>query len=330
MRCPPRVTTGLAPRVVSLRRGDLTMHVAVIGAGNIGCLYGSNLARIGEQVTLVDVWEDHVRRMQSEGLQMDGLHGSFVASVGATLDPASAPKADVALICVNGYATRDAARAARTLLKDTGYAVTLQNGLGNVETLTEVLGKDKVLAGLTYHSAELEGPGRVTHTNHGPTYLGEMDRSRSPRLAALRDVMDRACMEPVLVDDILTTLWEKFVHNCGINAVCALTGLRPGHVREVPELDEFHAHVMIEVLALLKAKGVRASQDNPIESIKAYYSTMYHKPSMLQHLERGRPTEIDSLNGYVVRESRKLGLPCPYNESLTALIKGLQHTPPPP
>ncbi|MCI0530032.1 MAG: 2-dehydropantoate 2-reductase [Nitrospira sp.] len=303
------------------------MQIAVIGAGNMGCLYGSNFARVGEQVTMIDVWKEHVDQMQAEGLEMDGLHGNFVVSVRATTDPTSAPKVDIAVICVNGYSTRDAANAARIVLKDSGYALTLQNGLGNVEILTEVLGKERVLAGLSFHSAELIKPGKVMHTNHGPTYIGELDQSQSSRLAALNDLMTRACLEPVWVEDIVATMWAKFVHNCGINALCAITGLRPGHLQEVPEVDKFQTHIIHEALALVKANSIKLPEENPLETIKAYCAKKFHKVSMVQHLERGRLTEIDSLNGYIVRESKKLGLPCPYNESLTSLIKGLQHLP---
>ena len=116
------------------------MHFAVIGAGNIGCIYGRNLSRAGEQVTMIDVWDEHVRQMQRNGLAMSGLQGDFVAEVDATTDPAAAAKADVALICVNSYNTRDAGMSASALLKESGYALTLQNGLGNIEILGEILG----------------------------------------------------------------------------------------------------------------------------------------------------------------------------------------------
>lgn len=303
------------------------MQFAVIGAGNMGCVYGANLARAGEQVALIDVWEEHIRHIRTDGLQMDGLHGKFTVQVEATTDPAAAPKADVALVCVNAYATREAAWSARAVLKDSGYAVTLQNGLGNVESLTEVLGAEHVLAGLSFHSGDLNGPGQVTHTNIGPSYLGELDKSRTQRLAALCEVMERAELNPVPVDDIMTVIWSKFVHNCAINAICAVTGLRPGHIQQVPELDEFQTHIISETLALLKAQGICLPDSNPLETIKAYSAEKFHRPSMLQHLERGRLTEIDALNGYVARESRKLGLAAPYNDALTDLIKGREYRP---
>jgi 2-dehydropantoate 2-reductase len=301
------------------------MQITVIGAGNMGCLYGANFARAGEGVAMIDVWEEHVHRIQKEGLDVDGLHGSFIARVMATTEARSAPKSDMALVCVNAYSTREAANSARILLKESGFAVTLQNGLGNVEILTEVLGEHRVMAGLSFHSAELRGPGQVTHTNEGPTYVGELDKSRSSRLSALCRLLDRAGMNSEPVDDIWSTIWGKFVHNCGINAICAITGLRPGQMKEVPALDRFQQRIIGEVLALIEAKGIRIPDADPLGTIQAYCAKKFHRVSMLQHLERNCLTEIDALNGYVVRESERLGLVAPYNDALTCLIKGRQH-----
>ena len=303
------------------------MQIAVIGAGNMGCVYGGNLARIGEQVTLIDVWEEHIGRIRTHGLHMEGLNGDFTVRVGATVAPVEAPKADAVLICANAYNTPEAAQSAKTVLKADGYALTLQNGVGNVEVLTEVLGVGRVLAGLSFHSGDLRGPGHVAHTNNGPTYLGELDRSRSPRLLALADLMERARLNPALEDDIVVTIWSKFVHNCGINAICAITNLRPGHIREIPALDELQSHIVNETLALVRAKGIGLPDPDPLATIKAYCAKKFHRVSMLQHLDRGRRTEVDALNGYVARESRRLGLVAPYSEALTMLMKGREHVP---
>ena len=298
------------------------MQIVVIGAGNMGCLYGANLSRAGVEVTLVDPWQEHIEQIQAHGLTMAGLHGEFAATVQATNDPKTAPAADLVIILVNAYSTREAAESARLLLKKNGFALTLQNGLGNVEVLQQVLGQERVLAGLSFHSADLQGPGSVYHTNEGPTYLGEIDGSRTARLADLERLMARAGMLPVVEADIMVTIWGKFVHNCAINALCAITDLTPGHIQNVAALDEFQTHIIEETLALVEARGVRIPADTPLQDIKLYCATKFHRVSMLQHLARGRPTEIDALNGYVVTESRKLGLCCPYSESLTALIKG--------
>jgi 2-dehydropantoate 2-reductase len=301
------------------------MQFVVIGAGNMGCVYGGNLAHIGQQVALIDVWQEHVARIATQGLRLEGLTGDFTVHPVATTDPTAAPKADVVLICVNAYSTPQAAEAARVVLKETGYCLTLQNGVGNVEILTDTLGVGRVLAGLSFQSGDLVEPGFVRHTNNGPTYLGELDRSRSPRLAEIEALFAAASMNPVIVEDVMATIWAKFVHNCGINALCAITGLRPGHIREVPELDAFQTGIIEEAVALVKTKGITLPEADPVAAIKEYCAHKFHRPSMLQHLDRGQRTEIDALNGYVARESARLGLAAPCNEALTRLMKGREH-----
>ncbi|MBM3345958.1 MAG: ketopantoate reductase family protein [Betaproteobacteria bacterium] len=303
------------------------LDICVIGAGNMGCVYGGNLARIGQRVSFLDVWPEHVARISEAGLLLEGLTGNFTVTARAALNAGELPKADVALICVNAYSTQEAAESARTVLKPDGFALTLQNGVGNVEILTSTLGPHRVMAGLSFQSGDLAGPGSMRHTNNGPSYLGELDRSRTERLTNLAALFEQAGLNPVLVDDILATIWSKFVHNCGINAICAITGLRPGHILEVPELDEFQCRIIEEAVALVRAKGIVLPDDDPVAVIREYCSHKFHRPSMMQHLDRGLRTEIDSLNGYVAAESARLGLAAPCNDALTRLIKGRQHKP---
>ena len=303
------------------------MQFVVIGAGNMGCVYGGNLARIGQEVAFLDVWEEHIGRIKTDGLSMSGLTGTFTTYVAASTSADDLPKADVVVICVNAYSTAQAAASARVVLKPDGFCLTLQNGVGNVEILTEALGIDRVLAGLSFQSGDLQGPGRVHHTNNGATYLGELDRSRTPRLAELNRLFTDAGMHPVLVEDIVATIWGKFVHNCGINALCAITGLRPGCILQVPDLDEFQSRIIEEAAALVRAKGIALPEEDPVAAIKEYCSHKFHRPSMMQHLARGQRTEIDSLNGYVARESAALGLAAPCNDALARLMKGREYRP---
>ncbi|HYI97296.1 MAG TPA: ketopantoate reductase family protein [Bryobacteraceae bacterium] len=303
------------------------MQFVIIGAGNIGCVYGGNLARIGQDVAFLDIWEEHVARIRTDGLSLTGLTGDFTIRAQASTAPRDLPRADAVVVCVNAYSTADAATSVRTLLKPGGFCLTLQNGMGNVEILSEVLGQDRVLAGLSFQSGDLEGPARVRHTNNGPTYLGELDRSRTPRLAELDRLFAAAGLNPVVVDDVVATIWAKFVHNCGINAICAITGLRPGQICEVPELDRFQSKIIEETVALCRSKGVVLPDDDPVAAVKKYCADKFHRPSMMQHLARGGRTEIDSLNGYVAAESARLGLTAPFNEALTMLIKGREHRP---
>jgi 2-dehydropantoate 2-reductase len=247
-------------------------------------------------VSLIDVWDAHVRAIQQEGLQMTGLKGSYTVRPRATTVPAEIPKADAVLICVNAYSTAEAAQAAAIVLKDNGYALTLQNGVGNVETLAGVLGQQRVLAGLSFQSGDLEAPGRVNHTNNGETYLGELDRSRTERLEKIRGLMEEAGLNPVIVDDVVSTIWAKFVHNCGINALCAISGLRPGEIQEVPAFDEFQTGIIEEAVALVRAKGIQLPED-PLGTIKNTARTI--SPALHDATGPGTDYEIDALNGYV-------------------------------
>jgi len=304
------------------------MKFAIIGAGGVGSIYGGNLARIGHDVTMIDTWPEHVAEMQQNGLTVEGPQNMFSVPVAATLDPTEvAQQVDVALICVNSYDTQDAVLSAKIVLKESGYAATLQNGLGNIEILSAVLGANRVVGGIIFHSSAISGPGRVNHTIAGATHLGELAASSSARLETLADILTQADMNPVIAENIMATIWGKFVHNCGLNAICAITDLRPGHLQEVPAMDEFQEMIIGEALALVATKGITLPDPDPMTTIKEFCASKFHLNSMAQHLLREQQTEIDSLNGYVVQESTKLGLAAPYNDALTRLIKGRQYRP---
>src|SRR5262249_8388456 len=114
------------------------------------------------------------------------------------------------------------------------------------------------------------------------------------------------------------------IYNCAINAICGITGLRPADIKDIPDLDRFQTEIVNEVLALVRAKGIQIPDADPLKKIKEFYAKKFHRVSMLQHLDRHRLTEVEALNGYVVRESWKVGLSAPYNDALTCLIKGRQ------
>lgn len=303
------------------------MNLAIVGAGAVGCLYGAKLARAGAKVTLVETRRERVAAIDQNGLHINGVSGEWRVHVQAEQRVSQPGQADVVLICVNGYSTADAAQTARRALTPDGFAITLQNGLGNIETLQAILGEERVVGGITFHSASSPQDGYVSHTGDGKTPIGELDGQSSARVQMLAGMLEKANLNPVVDAAIVETIWGKFVHNCALNAICGLTDLRPGHIRQVPELDEFQALVVEEALALVRAKGIQLSNPDPLGSIKEFCASRFHVVSMVQHLQKGLETEIDSLNGYLVKESHKLGLAAPYNDALTRLIKGRQHRP---
>ena len=311
-------------------KGEGPMRIAVVGAGAMGGSYGGLLARAGEEVALVDAWSDHIAAIRAGGLRVSGVLGEHVVRLPAAespkgLEPAAGAWADLAIVFTDSNATREAGRAANHLLAPEGCAITFQNGVGNVETLQEELGAERLLGGSSMCSALVEAPGHVVMTHHGPTSLGEFDGRRTNRLRRTAEALERAGFKVHIEDDINARIWTKFIVNSAINALCATTGLRLGEVGRLSEMDALQDRVLDEAFALVRAKGLPIAESDVRASIKRSCRLKFSRPSMLQHVEAGRRTEIDAINGALVRESHKLGLAAPYNEALTALLKGREH-----
>jgi 2-dehydropantoate 2-reductase len=296
------------------------LKVCVVGSGRMGSIYGGLLAKSGLDVVLYDTWDAHIRAIQGNGLKLSGL-SQLEMQIDATSDPETISPRDLAIVLTDANNTPHAADVANRVLKQEGFALTLQNGIGNVEILSGVLGAKRVLAGLSYHSGAMSSPGHVIHTHRGPTFIGELDGKRSGRLGELTDALQAANLEPVVMDDISGQIWEKWIHNCAINPISAASGLRVGEISRVEAADELQSHVIREALAIVAAKGVKLPEADPFGAIKKFCRIKFNKPSMLQHMEEGRRTEIDALNGAAARLGQELGIPTPYNDALTLVIK---------
>jgi 2-dehydropantoate 2-reductase len=301
--------------------------IAVIGAGAMGSLYGGLLAPFAE-VTILDDWREQIDAIRANGLTLTGISGVLrpkLAALHAEDAATIAGEADIAIALVNAGGSAEAAKVARTVLKADGYLLTLQNGIGNIEAYEAALGPGRVLAGLSYHSAALRGLARAEHTHRGPTWIGEIDRRRTERLAALEALLEKAGGMPHIVDDVVGYVWSKFIHNCAINAVCAVGGIRVGEIPTTPGADEMQTRIIEEALAVVKAKGIDLADEDPMTAIKAFCRVKFNKPSMLQHLEASRETEIGALNGAVVRLGAALGIPTPYNQAISWMVESMQH-----
>jgi 2-dehydropantoate 2-reductase len=294
-------------------------EIVVIGAGAMGLLYAGLLAPHA-RVKILDAWAEQIGALRREGLSLTGHGGSRKIEIGAFhLDEASqlTGKADCVVSLVNAGGSARAAEVAKTVLKPDGFLLTLQNGVGNIEAYAEALRPDRVLAGLSYHSGALGPLGSVAHTHHGPTWLGEVGRPNGERLKQLIALFDKAGAEPREVADVVSYVWTKFIHNCAINAVCAVASLRVGEIPTTPGADELQTKIVEEALAVVQAKGHSLADPDPMKSIKAFCQVKFNRPSMLQQIEASRETEIDALNGAVVREGAALGIPTPYNQAIT-------------
>ena len=297
------------------------MKFCIIGAGAMGSLYGGGLAASGHEVTLIDAWSEVVEAINRDGLRLDGIGGDRRIGVQAATPDTASGRVDYALVQVDANNTAAAAQCAQRLVGDDGCAITLQNGIGNVETLSDCLGKDRVLGGISYNSVTNTNPGHATHTNAGHTLIGELDGTRSDRVQLLCEALEGAGFETVISDNIIGVIWNKWIHNSAINPISAVTGLLAGEIAGNPAADELQDHLLSEILEVVRAKGIVLADENPAVEIKETSATVMIKPSMLQHMESGRQTEIDSQNGAVVREGQALGIPTPWNHAITLLVK---------
>jgi 2-dehydropantoate 2-reductase len=301
------------------------MRVCVIGAGAMGGIFGGLLAKAGHDVTFVDTWREHVEVINAKGLLLDGVKGELVVRARAATEPPPGLAADVAVILTDANSTAQAAAAAATVLGRDGFAITFQNGIGNVEALVETLGAARVAAGSTMCSGATRGPGRSSFTHMGTTSIGEIGGGGSPRLDRFCTELAAAGLEAQVHSDIMSLIWTKFALNCSINALAAATGLRAGEFSRVPATDRLQDILLDEILAVARAKGITLTDPDFRAKVKTHSWKKYNRPSMLQHVESGRRTEIDALNARLVDEGRRLGVPTPYNDALVCILKGVEH-----
>jgi 2-dehydropantoate 2-reductase len=300
------------------------MRVAVLGAGAMGAIFGSAFHRAGCEVVFFDNRSEVVEAINSNGLALDGVLGASAVRFFATTDAAELGRADLALVLVDSTATAEVAGVAAECLGERGFALTLQNGIGNWEALAARLGAERVIAGSTYNSGAGLGPGRARHTNLGPTIIGEIDGALSERVREVVRLLETAGLPVEIADNIQGHIWSKFVHNCAINPVSAVTRQRPGEIARDRAAAGLLDRILDEVLAVVAAAGVRLPEADPRKHIRDHCWERYNRPSMLQHIESGRRTEIDALNGALVRLARQLGVPVPVNEAIALMVRALE------
>ncbi len=186
------------------------------------------------------------------------------------------------------------------------------------------MGQARVLAGSTYNSGAGLAPGRAVHTNLGPTVLGELDGTMSERAKGIARRFADAGLPTEVSDNVKGHVWSKFVHNCAINPVSAVTGLRPGEIARNVAAAAMLDRLLDEALALVAAEGVTLPEADPVATIRDHCWERYNRPSMLQHLQSGRGTEIDALNGALVARANARGIPTPANAMIVDVVKAIE------
>ena len=288
-----------------------------MGAGAVGCYYGGMLARAGRDVTLI-ARPQHVEAIRRAGLRLETKSFDEHVRLQASSEPQALRGAELVLFCVKSQDTEAAGKALAPHLPPDAAIISLQNGVDNPERLAAVL-KREVIPAVVYVAVEMAGPGHVRHHGRAELAIG--------RAAASEDIAAafRAAGVPVEISENVTgVLWAKLIVNCAYNALSAITQLPYGRLVDDPSIPAVMRDIVDECLAVARAAGVRIEGDMHKTAERIAQTMPGQLSSTAQDLARGKPTEIDYLNGVVVRKGKALGVPTPVNRVLLALVKLLE------
>lgn len=303
------------------------MKIAILGAGALGCAIGATLTEGGHETWLVDHFPAHVDAMRTHGLRVDDTRGSRHVQVRATTQPAEAGTAEVVIVLVKSFHTDAAIRSAQALVGPETVVLSLQNGLGHEDILANVVGAERVLAGKTYVGGVLRGAGHIESGVVGKqTIIGELDGRVTDRVQRIADAFNHAGLSTQVSDNIVGTMWDKLLVNVATGALTGITSLTYGQLYDEPLLKATSLAAVGEAIAAAQAAGVKLSMTEPEQAwtLAAEGLPAAFKTSMLQSLEKGSITEIDFINGSVVRWGARHGVPTPVNATLVACIKGVE------
>jgi len=298
------------------------MKVAVMGAGAVGCYYGAMLARAGHEVVLIGR-PAHVEAVNANGLRLETRAFDEQVRMAASTEPGAVQGADLVLLCVKSTDSESAAAQIGPHLAPGALVLTLQNGVDNDERVRAVLpASNGVAAAVVYVATGMAGPGHVKHNGRGELVIAPSRRSEevARHLAA-------AGVPTQISDNVRGSLWAKLILNCAYNALSAITQLPYGVLVQGTGVSDVIRDVVAECLAVAKAEGVEVTGDTDAalrgiaQTMPAQYS------STAQDLARGKLSEIDHLNGLVVRRGEALGVPTPANRVLFVLVKLLEGKP---
>ena len=303
------------------------MRICIVGCGAVGSLFAANLSLLDDvEVWAYDVSRAHVDAINERGLRLTGA-GEVVGRPRATTDAAELPPCDFGIVVTKAMHTEAAIAATAHAFAD-GCVATVQNGIGNEETIARYV--ERVIRGTTFPAGKILEPGVVQWDVKGDTTLGPFEPRPAPlaEIERLADACTRAGMPTHAVPDARGPQWRKVIFNASTNPIGALTGLTHGRVCERPDLRALVSGLVAEGKAVAAAQGIVLDAD-PEELIDhaAKPEVAYdHRSSMLQDVEARRQTEIDYLNGGIVRFGREHGVPTPLNEAIWALVKGVEQS----
>jgi len=308
------------------------MKIVIVGPGAMGCLFAAFLSKslpggrqAKEEVWLLDKNKERSARINQEGISVEGISGNWQAQVKATVEAGEIGSADLIIISVKSYDTKEAVVSAKSLINENTKILTLQNGIGNIEIIAEVAGSEKVIGGATNLGVTLLDIGKLRHAGRGETVIGRIDGKISVEMRAIREIFNKVGIETRISRDIKGLLWSKLIINVGINALTAITRLNNGRLIEFEGTRKILREAVAEATKIAKRKRIKLIYDDPLAKVEAVCeATSTNVSSMLQDVLRKKRTEIDFINGVIVRLGQELGIQTPVNSTLVDLVKTIE------
>ncbi|MFA6129728.1 MAG: 2-dehydropantoate 2-reductase [Candidatus Omnitrophota bacterium] len=301
------------------------MKIVIVGPGAMGCLFAAFLSKSKEEVWLLDKNKENAARINENGIFLEGISGSWQAKPKTTANVQDIGKADLILICVKSFNTKQAVEQIKPLLQENTKIMTLQNGIGNIEIISELAGEDKVIGGITSQGATLIETGKIRHAGHGETIIGTIDGKMPVEIRSIREIFNKVGLQTKLSRDIKGLAWSKLIINAGINALTAITRLPNGKLMEFEGTKRILRDAVTEATRIAKRKRIKLIYDDPLAKVEAVCeSTSGNISSMLQDVLKKKRTEIDFINGVVVRLGQELGIAVPTNKFLVDLVKTIE------
>jgi len=298
------------------------MDILIAGTGALAVLFAARLTEAGHSVSILGTWKAGLDALRSKGARIVNADGTeSVYKVRVTNDPRECKDAKHALVLVKAWQTERVASQLKDCFAEDGLAVTLQNGLGNYETLMLGLGPARVALGATTTGATLLGPGLVRAGGEGVISI-----ERHQAIGPMEEALKSARFNLQLVHDAQSLVWGKLVINAAINPLTALLGIPNGELLERPSAREVMSALAREVADVAAAEHIRLPFSDPVKAAEdVAHKTAANHSSMLQDIRRGAPTEIDAICGAVVQAGKKHDLPTPANWACWHLVKAMAH-----
>lgn len=303
------------------------MRICILGAGALGSTFGAWLSEAGHDTWLLNRPNAHIEAIGRDGLEVETPDGSRRVQVRAAVAAEAIGVVDLVVVLVKSFATAEAMTQARALVGPETLVLSLQNGLGHEELLAGIVGHERVIAGKTYVGGVLLGPGRIRSGVVGKqTLIGELDGQVTPRIQAVAEAFGGAGLATTVSANIRGTLWDKLQVNVATGALTGITQLTYGQLYSEPLLRDTALQAVAEAIAVARAAGVELGLQEPDVAWQLAREGLApsFKTSMLQSLQKGSITEIDFINGAVVRLGQQYRVPTPVNATLVACIKGIE------